>query len=322
MLGDREISISGLCTLEMPLPHHITFIRNTSAEQVRKSLELVPATTAVVVSEHLAPSTTPTSGAALLTVKEAYPAFLDLIPLFFEESARASGVHPSAQVDPSASIGDGASVGPGCVIGARAKIGKGCTIIANVTVYEDVMIGDSVTLHAGVSVREGCQIGDRVTIHNNSVIGADGFGYTPDSKLGLRKVPQVGHVRIESDVEIGANSCIDRGAFGPTIVGRGAKIDNLVQIGHNVTIGNFAIICGQVGIAGSTCIGDGVVLGGGAGVADHLSISKGIRVGGHSGVINSLSEPGDYMGFPAVPANDWRRMQVQQRKLIRTGPKK
>ncbi|MEN9847060.1 MAG: UDP-3-O-(3-hydroxymyristoyl)glucosamine N-acyltransferase [Pseudomonadota bacterium] len=322
IIGDDSLTISGLCPLENPLPNTITFIRTESKERVHKALSDLPATTAVVVSEGVAPASPPAHGSPLLIVPESYSAFLNLIPLFFADERPTIGVNPTAQIDPTASIGEGASIGAYVSIGPRCVIGKNLTMHSHSRLYEDVTLGDNVTLFSGVSIRHGTRIKDRVIIHDNAVIGADGFGYTPDPKLGLRKVPQVGHVIIESDVEVGANSCIDRGAFGPTTIGRGAKIDNLVQIGHNVTLGNFSIVCGAVAIGGSTKIGDGVVLGGKVGVADHLTIATGVRVGGGSAVTSSLTEPGDYVGYPATKAITWRRAQVSLRNIARGERKK
>ncbi|MEY4667352.1 MAG: UDP-3-O-(3-hydroxymyristoyl)glucosamine N-acyltransferase [Pseudomonadota bacterium] len=322
VVGNGELSISGLCTLETPLPNNITFIRTDSMGKAQRSIASLPRETAVIVPEAVAPSSPPPSGPPLLIVEESYQAFLNLIPLFFAEEAAAPGVHPTASVHPTATIGEGASIGAYASIGPRCSIGKNFTMHSHARLYEDVSVGDNVTLYGGVSLRHGTRLGDRITIHDNSVIGADGFGYTPDPKLGLRKVPQLGNVIVHSDVEIGANTCIDRGAFGPTIIGRGAKIDNLVQVGHNVTIGSFAILCGGAGIAGSTSIGDGVVIGGRVGVADHLTITSGIRVGGGSAVITNLLQPGDYMGYPAIKASEWQRSQVSVRKLARGGRKK
>jgi UDP-3-O-[3-hydroxymyristoyl] glucosamine N-acyltransferase len=294
-----------------------------SPEAVVRSFSKLPPSSAVIVKEDFSSSITPsTDGPSVILVKDPYPSFLNLIPLFFEERVGPPGIHPTAIIDASAVIGDGASIGAGCYVGPSTVIGKNFTMHPNARILGEVTIGDSVTLHSGVAIRHGTQIKDRVTIHDNAVIGADGFGFTPDAQLGLRKVPQIGIVRIESDVEIGANSCIDRGAFGPTIIGRGTKIDNLVQIGHNAVLGNFVIVCGQVGIAGSTSIEDGVVLGGHVGVADHITIAKGARVGGGSSVISNLSTPGDYMGYPAIPATEWRRIQVSLRKMVRQGKKK
>jgi UDP-3-O-[3-hydroxymyristoyl] glucosamine N-acyltransferase len=322
VVGDPTLVISGLCSLEAPIPHHITFMRSSSGDAVNRALEKLPNSSAVIIPEQLAPATHSPTTASLILVKESYPSFLNLVPLFFEETKSAPGVHPTATVDPTATLGEGASIGSGCFIGAHTTIGKNFTMHPHARIQEDVTIGDNVTLHGGVSIRNGTQIGDRVTIHDNSVIGADGFGYTPDPKLGLRKVPQLGVVQIESDVEIGANTCIDRGAFGPTVIGQGTKIDNLVQIGHNVTLGKFCVVCGHVAIGGSTKVGNQVVLGGKVGVADHLVIGDGVRIGGGAAVITSLPNQGDYVGYPAIPATDWRRIQVTLRKSIRPTRKK
>jgi UDP-3-O-[3-hydroxymyristoyl] glucosamine N-acyltransferase len=322
LLGDPTLSIAGLAALEDAGPNRITFIRSSSAETVRRELGKLGAKTAVVVSKEIAPSAALSEGPSLIVVHESYASFLDLIPLFFEEITTPPGIHPTATIDATATIGEGARIGAGCFIGANVTIGKNFTMHPHARIHEDVRIGDSVTLHGGVSVRNGVQIHDRVTIHDNSVIGADGFGYTPDPKVGLRKVPQLGIVVIESDVEIGANTCIDRGAFGPTIIGQGTKIDNLSQIGHNVTIGKFSIVCGNAAIGGSTKIGEQVVIGGRVGLADHLTIADGVRIGGGSGVITSITERGDYMGFPAIPASEWRRIQVTLRRATKPRRKK
>ena len=317
IVGDEHLSISGLCTLESPLPDNFTFIRTESKDAALRALGKIPSTTAVIVPQEVAPENAIVNGPSLILVKESYPAFLNLTPLFFAEERPPIGIHPTAYVDPTATIGEGASIGAHAYVGPRCSIGKNLIMRSHSRLYEDVSLGDDVTLYSGVSIRHGTNIKDRVTIHDNSVIGADGFGYTPDPKLGLRKVPQLGIVIIESDVEIGANTCIDRGAFGPTMIGRGVKVDNLVQIGHNTTIGNFTIVCGGCGIAGSTKIGDGVVLGGKVGVADHLTITSGVRVGGGSSVLTSLTEPGDYIGYPAIKASVWQRAQVSIRNLAR-----
>lgn len=322
IIGNEALTITGLCTLENPIPHSITFIRSESKDTAQRTLAKLPPDIAVIVPESIAPTIMPPHGVSVLIVQESYPAFLNLIPLFFADESPTSGIHPTAFIDPTASIGEGASIGSFVYIGPRCSIGKNFTIHGHARLYEDISVGDDVTLYGGVSIRHGTRIKDRVTIHDNSVIGADGFGYTPDPKLGLRKVPQLGIVMIESDVEIGANSCIDRGAFGPTVIGRGVKIDNLCQIGHNTTLGSFSIVCGGSAIGGSTKIGDGVIVAGKAGIADHVTIPSGVRIGGGSAVLNSLKEAGDYIGYPAIKSFEWRRMQVSLRNLSREGRKK
>lgn len=321
VFGDQNLSITGITSLETPTPGHVTFVRSQSPIAVLKYLEKLTGM-AVLIPRDLMPSTPLPAGVSVVAVKDSYAAFLDILPMFYEEESTTPGVHPSAVIDPSSSIAEGASIGPFVRIGARCVIGKNARIHSHVSLYDDVSIGDSVTLYSGVSLRSGTVLKDRVTIHDKSVIGADGFGYTPDPRVGLRKVPQLGHVIIESDVEVGASTCIDRGAFGPTTIGRGTKIDNLVQIGHNAQIGAFCIVCGGAAIAGSTKIHDKVVIGGACGIADHIEIVSGVRLGGRSGVTTNLLEPGDYMGFPAVKASEWRRAQVLQRKALRKGKDK
>jgi UDP-3-O-[3-hydroxymyristoyl] glucosamine N-acyltransferase LpxD len=200
------------------------------------------------------------------------------------------------------------------VIGEDVRIEEGAVLRDRVTLYPHSSVGARTVLHSGVVIREQCRIGADCILHNNTVIGADGFGYVPDRKVGLRKVPQIGNVEIGDRVEIGSNTCIDRGAFGSTLVGAGTKIDNLVQIGHNVVIGSNCIICGQVGIAGSAVIGDRVVLGGSVGVADHVTIVPDVRIGARGAVHTSIEKPGDYAGFPIMPARAWRRMMARNLK--------
>jgi UDP-3-O-[3-hydroxymyristoyl] glucosamine N-acyltransferase len=318
LLGATDTLTSDLCSLDYPKADSVTFIKSESAEHVIKQLSLLPTPVVVLVPEKLTPTHIP-PGVTLILVPDAYDAFLNLVPLFYEEPALKAGIHETAIIDPTAEVDNTASIGAYCVVGPRSKIGKNVTLLAHVRIYEDVTIHEEVRIYSGTSIRANTVIGARTIIHDNVVIGADGFGYTPDPAVGLRKVLQVGNVVIGSDVEIGAGTCIDRGAFGPTTIGRGAKIDNLVQIGHNTSIGDFTIVCGQAAIAGSCKIGGRVIVGGGVGIADHLEIVSGVRLGGRAGVTTSLREPGDYLGFPAVRANDWRRMQVQLRRLIRGG---
>jgi UDP-3-O-[3-hydroxymyristoyl] glucosamine N-acyltransferase len=224
------------------------------------------------------------------------------------------GVHATAVVSPEARVHPSASVGPLCVIEAGATIGERTQLGASVTVGRAAVIGDDCALMAGVRVYPGCQLGQRVRVHANAVIGADGFGY---EFLNGRheKVPQIGIAVIGDDVEIGAGSTIDRARFGRTVVGEGTKIDNLVQVGHNVVIGRHCILCAQVGIAGSTTIEDYVVLGGQAGVAGHLTIHQGTKVGGQAGVTTNLAAGAYVNGNPAIPYLLERRIAILQQRL-------
>lgn len=314
VLGNHALPISSLCALEERAANALSFVRTSSRSHLMSAVQPC-ANQAVLVPAQLASVEMVPSGGALILVSDPYRAFLDLLPIFHPERHHPRVIHESAVIDPTAQLGANVAIGAHCSVEEGVVIGDNCILHAGVHLYRNVKLGNSVTLHSGVSVREGCVIGDHSTIHNNSVIGADGFGYVPDPKIGLRKVPQVGNVVVGRHVEVGANTCIDRGAFGSTTIGDNTKIDNLVQIGHNATIGKFCIICGQVGIAGSTTIGDNVVMAGGSAVADHTSICSNARIGGRAGVTRDITAPGDYLGFPAEPASTWRRMQVAIRRL-------
>jgi UDP-3-O-[3-hydroxymyristoyl] glucosamine N-acyltransferase len=315
VIGDGTMSISALVALESPRTGGVTFLRSKSHVALARTLQDLPAM-ALFVDESLLSPELPATQCALIVVPNAHKAFIATVSLFFEPYPTTLSAHPTAVIAPTAKIGERVSIGAACVIGDGCSIGDDSVLDAHVVLYPDVSLGKGVRLYSGVAVREGCTIGDRSIIHNNAVIGADGFGYVSDPKTGISKVPQVGIVEVGSDVEIGANTTIDRGTVGATVIGAHTKIDNQVQIGHNVVIGSHCIICAQAGVAGSTEIGAGVVLGGGAGVADHVRVVSGVRVGGHGAVLTSLEEPGDYLGFPAVKAMQYRRQQVTLRRLV------
>ncbi|MEY4701820.1 MAG: hypothetical protein RL326_2007 [Pseudomonadota bacterium] len=312
--GDSTMSGSFLCALEAPVEGGITFVRAQSTSSLLRKLEKLPKMVALVDS-NISGLDTASLRCAVIEVADPQRALISLIPDFYSPYPVHQGVHPSASIHPSASLGVGVSIGPGCVIGELSSIGDNVRLDANVVIYPGVSIRANTHVHSGCAIREGCVIGSHCVIHNNVVIGADGFGYLSDPKTGISKVPQVGIVEIGDHVEIGACTSIDRGTVGATVIGSHVKIDNQVQIGHNVRVDSYSIICAQVGIAGSCHIQGGVVLGGGAGVADHVTIVAGSRVGGHAGVVSSIEEPGDYMGFPAMKAAQFRRQQAVIRRL-------
>jgi UDP-3-O-[3-hydroxymyristoyl] glucosamine N-acyltransferase len=224
------------------------------------------------------------------------------------------GVHPSAVVAEGAEVAASASIGPLCVIEAGARIGAGADLRAAVYIGREVTIGEDCRLMPGVRLYAGSELGRRVRLHANAVVGSDGFGYEfVDGRH--EKVPQIGKVVIEDDVEIGAGSTIDRARFGRTVIGEGTKIDNLVQIGHNVTIGRHCILCAQVGISGSVVIEDYVVLAGQAGVGGHITIGRGVKVGGGAAVTSDLAAGVSVNGYPAIPLMLERRIAVLKRRL-------
>jgi UDP-3-O-[3-hydroxymyristoyl] glucosamine N-acyltransferase len=226
----------------------------------------------------------------------------------------AAGVHPTAFVAPGAKVSSAAHVGPLCVVEEGATVGDGAVLQASVYVGRNAAVGPDSWLMANVNVGADCVVGRRVRLHSGVVLGSDGFGYE-FVKGRHEKVPQIGIVVVEDDVEIGANSTVDRARFGRTVIGEGTKIDNLVQVGHNCVIGKHCILCAQVGISGSTTLEDFVVLGGQAGVGGHITLGKGTKVGGQAGIAHT-TEPGSYLnGTPAIPYQLERRIAVLQQKL-------
>ncbi len=325
VIGNTSRVVHGLCSFEDPIEGHLCFARTTSYKAVERALSnvavaavLVPDTTKLPpLAEESAPASPPTNALpSLILVKDPAAALFSLVPQYYQPREASEGVHKLASIDPSATLGPKVHVGPYAVVGADVKIGENAVIHSHVVLYPGVSIGAGSVLHSGVVIREDCEIGEDCIIHNGAIIGADGFGYVPDATLGLRKVPQVGTVRIGDKVEIGANACIDRATLGTTVIDHGAKIDNLAQIAHNVHLGRSAIVCGQVGIAGSVRVGAGAILGGQTGVKDHVNIAAGARVAARSGVSNDI-EAGDYAGYPVLPANEWKRQHAALARLTK-----
>ena len=256
---------------------------------------------------------------ALLLVPDADLAFIAVLNLFAPPTPpRPPGIHPSAIVDPSAKVDPAAHVGPHCVIEAGASVAAGAILIATVHVGVNARIGECSVLHPQSRVLDRCIVGARCLLHSGATLGADGFGFRPDGQGALAKVPQIGNVILHDDVEIGANSCVDRATIGSTIVGQGSKLDNHVQIGHNCVIGKSCVICGHAAVGGSVTLGDGVVLGGTVGIADGVTIGSGASVAAQAGVINDIPPGETWIGTPAGPASDMRRNIVAFRRLAET----
>jgi UDP-3-O-[3-hydroxymyristoyl] glucosamine N-acyltransferase len=274
---------------------------------------------AVVVAPEVAASKD-LAGKNLLVVAEPYLAFAKIAVLFHERRVAQAGIHPSAVIDPTARVHPSAEIGPLVSVGAGVEILARAIIHSGVTLEAGARIGRDCLLHARAVVREGCILGDRVILQPGAVVGSDGFGYAFDAQGGVRgpehvKIPQLGIVVLEEDVEVGANACIDRAAVGETRIGHGTKIDNLVQVAHNVTIGPNSILCAQAGIAGSSELGAGVILGGQAGVAGHLKLHDGAKLGAQSGVMDDIPSGESWGGFPAHALNDWFRTAAALRRL-------
>lgn len=234
----------------------------------------------------------------------------------FDEKEKGNGLNNKADIHPSAVLGQDCSIGPFSVIAQGVKIGKGSIVHAQVFIDKNVQIGEEVILYPGVRIYKDCIIGNRCILHSNTVIGSDGFGFSPDSEGNYKKVAQLGNVEIGDDVEIGSNTTIDRGTLGSTKIGNGCKLDNLIQIAHNVQIGNNTVIAAQAGIAGSTKIGNHCMIGGQVGIVGHLSIADGTMIQAQSGVATSLEKPnGKWYGSPAIEYFSYLRSYAEFKKL-------
>lgn len=304
VVGKAEEIVVGLCSLEDPLSQHLSLFTGRSLKSLEEQLK-ASKISAVLVKDTLEVEKISASH-NFIKVKDPVAALIKLTPLFIEQRASVHGISSKAEIDPSAKIGSAVSIGAFSSVGADVVIGDNVTIYQSVTIYPGAKIGNNVTIHSGATIRENCVIQDGCVLQNGAVIGSDGFGYVLlENKLSA--VPQVGNVVLSKGVDVGANSCIDRATLGKTAIGAGAKIDNLVQIGHNTNLGIGSIVCGQAGIAGSCKIGNGVVLGGQAGIADHITIADGVRLSAKAGITGDILEKGDYAGYPARPLKSWHR---------------
>jgi UDP-3-O-[3-hydroxymyristoyl] glucosamine N-acyltransferase len=296
--GDGKAVITGFASLEDAGAGDIAF----AAEKKYFALALASKASAIIAASEI-------EGVEnLLLAKNPQLAFVKAVEALSPKHRPAPGISPRAEVHPLARIGAGASIQSFCVVEEGAQIGPGTVLYPGVYIGIGAKIGSNCVLYQGVAIREGCVIGDRVIIHCNSVVGSDGFGYVRD-RAAYVKVPQKGIVRIGDDVELGACVTVDRATMGETVIGRGTKIDNLVQIAHNVKIGEDTVIVAQAGIAGSARVGSRVQLGGQVGVAGHITIGDEVGVGAQSGVAGDLPPRGVFSGMPAIPHGQWLRAQ-------------
>lgn len=303
--GESTVRVSGVAGLDEADSSHISFLANP------KYAAKVATTGAGAV---LLPPGAETHGKNAIFLTNPYLGFAKLVTLFYVSPPQVKGVMPGAFLGAGVAMGTDVTVYPGVFVGDGVKLGDRVVLFPGVAVYDGAEIGSDTVLHANVSVRERCRIGCRVTIHNGTVVGSDGFGYAPDG-AGHYKIPQVGIVVIEDDVEIGANTTIDRAALGVTLIRRGTKIDNLVQIAHNCVIGAHSVIVSQTGISGSTKLGEFVTIGGQVGVAGHLKIGDRVMVGAQSGVHGDIPNGQIYSGSPALPHKQWLRTAMALPKV-------
>jgi UDP-3-O-[3-hydroxymyristoyl] glucosamine N-acyltransferase len=310
--GNAAVRLTGIQPLEFASSGDLSFFAPTSKKQTPELLALARKSEAGAL---LVPAYDEGIRATQIVTPQPMAALAEIIRHFYRSPQPGRGVHPTAVVDPSAEIGRDVTIGAFAVVGANTKIGDEVTIHPHVVIYAGAKIGRGSVLHAGAVVREFAILGNECLIQNGVVVGSDGFGYVRDPVIGHRHVPHIGTVVLGDRVDIGANSAVDRATLGETRIGEDTKLDNLVTVGHNVTIGRRSLLCGQVGIGGSCKIGSDVVLGGQAGVADHVRIGDGVRAAGQTGLITDTLERGDYAGHPQRPVQLWKRQFVLLQKL-------
>jgi UDP-3-O-[3-hydroxymyristoyl] glucosamine N-acyltransferase len=303
----NDVEITGAAGLDEAREGHVTFLANP------RYTPRVNTTAASAI--YLAEDVKTDRHIAVLRVKDPYLAYTRALRIFYPEKPITPFLDPSAVIDGSALIAQEVYIDACVVIGRNVQIAEGVCIFPNVTIYDDVTIGKDSVIHSGVAIRERTVIGERVVIHNNAVIGCDGFGYAKDEERHWLKIPQAGRVVLEDDVEVGAGTTIDRASVGESRIGRGSKLDNLVQIGHSCTVGEDSLLCAQVGLAGSSNIGSRVILAGQAGVAGHLTIGDDVVLTAKSATSHDIPPGKVISGIPAFDNRDWLRSVAAFRRL-------
>jgi UDP-3-O-[3-hydroxymyristoyl] glucosamine N-acyltransferase len=308
IIGDENALITGVSPIESGETGHLSFIA-----QERFSHYLDTSNCSVlIVSENIL--TKDSYDQTIIAVKDAYLSFQVLMNLYQEMQGRKEGVEDGASIHDTAVVGDKAYVGAFTYVSEKARIGEGSQIYPQVYIGKGVKIGKNCKIDSGARIYDYCIIGDNCVIHSNTVIGGDGFGFQPTPE-GFKKIPQLGNVIIEDDVEIGSNCSIDRATIGSTVIGKGTKIDNLIQIAHNVKIGQNNVIASQTGIAGSTIVGDWNQIGGQVGIVGHIKIGNQVKIQAQSGVNSHVNDKETVYGSPAISYNDYLRSYVHFRNL-------
>ena len=309
IVGDATVCVSNLAKIEEGTPGTLTFLSNPLYTQYLYTTQ----SSIALVRRDFEPEkpVTPT----LIKVDDPYTCLTRLLELVEQARGQKSGIEEPSHIALSAQVADDVFVGAFSYIGERAVIGEGCKIYPQVYIGDDVVIGNNVTLYPGVKVYHGCRIGDNCIVHAGAVIGSDGFGFAPQPDGSYKKIPQIGIVILEADVELGANTTIDRATMGATIIRRGVKLDNLVQIAHNVEVGTNTVMAAQVGIAGSTKVGSQCMFGGQVGVAGHRHVGNHVIIGAQSGIPNDVKDNMELMGYPAVPKVEFARQTVHIKRL-------
>ncbi len=308
IIGDENTVINGVSPIESGEKGHLSFVAQ------ERFVNFIPDSkcSVLIISEKLLPSTQYPQ--TMIVVEDAYLSFQVLMNLYKEMQGRKSGIEEGAVFHKTSVVGENVYVGAFTCVSEKVKIGDGTQIYPQVFIGKNVKIGKNCVLYSGVRIYDYCVIGDNCIIHSNSVIGSDGFGFQP-TKDGYQKIPQLGNVVIHDNVEIGSNCSIDRGTIGSTVIGKGTKIDNLIQIAHNVRIGEHNVIASQTGIAGSTTIGDWNQIGGQVGIVGHIKIGNQVKIQAQSGVTTNVADGERMYGSPAIAYNDYLRSYVHFKKL-------
>lgn len=312
--GNPELIITNIAKIEEAAPGDLTFLYLPAYEKYFQNTKA----SAVLVKPGFNKTR---DDITYIEVDNPNSALLKIINQYFKPSFELSGIDATAYIDPAAKIGENVSIGKNVVISAGCVIGDNVKIFHNTVLLGDVAVGTGSLIFQNVSIREKCVIGNRVIIHPGTVVGSDGFGYAPDGKGGYIKIPQIGNVILEDDVELGSNVSIDRASIGSTIVRKGAKIDNLVQIAHNVVVGENTVISAQSGISGSTKVGHNCIIAGQVGITGHVEIADNVILAAQTGVSKGLSKPGTYFGSPAKEHRTALRLEGHIRNLPETAEK-
>lgn len=308
--GNPDIKVNTIAKIEEGIEGALSFLANPKYEHYIYETK----SSVVLVNKSFVPSGT--IGATLIRVENSYEAFASLLRLVDQARPRKKGIHPTAIIETSAKVGSDVFIGPYTYIGENCIIGDGCSIYPHVYIGDNTRLGNYCTLNPGVKIYHDCLLGEGCIIHAGSVIGSDGFGFAPQSDNEFMKIPQLGNVVLEDHVEIGANVTIDRATMGSTIIRKGVKLDNLIQIGHNVEVGENSVMAAQTGISGSTKVGKNCMFGGQVGLAGHIKIADGTKIGAQGGILGDVKEENTViLGSPAIELKQYLRSSVVFKKL-------
>ncbi|HEX7493043.1 MAG TPA: UDP-3-O-(3-hydroxymyristoyl)glucosamine N-acyltransferase [Bacteroidales bacterium] len=308
--GNPDIKVNTIAKIEEGIEGALSFLANPKYEHYIYETK----SSVVLVNKSFVPSGS--IGATLIRVENSYEAFASLLRLVDQARPRKKGIHPTAIIETSAKVGSDVFIGPYTYVGENCIIGDGCSIYPHVYIGDNTRLGNNCTLNPGVKIYHDCLLGEGCIIHAGSVIGGDGFGFAPQSDNEFMKIPQLGNVVLEDHVEIGANVTIDRATMGSTIIRKGVKLDNLIQIGHNVEVGENTVMAAQTGISGSTKVGKNCMFGGQVGLAGHIKIADGTKIGAQGGILGDVKEENTViLGSPAIELKQYLRSSVVFKKL-------